>query len=93
MSGDDLVSRKYSTIFHCLSNADLFSIYFSLNIVTVVSSRYGIFGSMARQEIFRFACIFIIAFIWFSNAYAGYRFFQVVVWKRVREINEELFMR
>ena len=69
------------------------SFCFSLNFVTVVSSRYGIFGSMARQLIFRFASMFILAFIWFSNAYAAYRFLQVVVWKRVREINEGLVMR
>ena len=78
--------------FHGINN-DLFSIYFSLNFVTVVSSRYGIFGSMARQVIFRFASMFILAFIWFSNAYAVYRFIQVVVWKRVMEINEGLVMR
>ena len=65
----------------------------SFNVVTVVSSRYGFVGGMARQAIYRFEGIFINAFVWFSSVYAVYRFFQVVIWKRVREINEGLVMR
>ena len=61
--------------------------------MTVVSSRYGFVGGMARQAIYRFEGIFINAFVWFSSVYAVYRFFQVVIWKRVREINEGLVMR
>ena len=61
--------------------------------MTVVSSRYGFVGGMARQAIYRFEGIFLNAFVRFSNVYAVYRFFQVVIWKRVMEINEGLVMR
>ena len=61
--------------------------------MTVVSSRYGFVGGMARQAIYRFEGIFLNAFVWFSSVYAVYRFFHVVIWKRVMEINEGLVMR
>jgi len=65
----------------------------SFRQIAIVLLRYGLANEMVLEILFFFFLTFLQPAFWFINIHTALRYLQVKVWKRAREINEDVAMR
>ena len=90
--GGDPQKRSLSNRF--ASNAALAMVFMNtIHAPLTVLVRFGIGNALFHMVAVKICLMFVVAAIWFVNVNTALRYVQVVIWQRVKEINEEVVIR